>query len=64
MGYLNRNLSTRPILRPGQGEMKSISDGKKNWKMKDGTLKWWDYTLSSVIEKILQRKKNNFFANH
>ena len=38
--------------------------GKEKRLVREGTIKWWDYVMSSVIESMLERRKNNFFANH
>lgn len=61
--YLSKYLSSRPLLRPGQGEKKLISLGSETRLIPEGTLKWWDYAISSVVERILEKKKNNFISN-
>jgi hypothetical protein len=62
--FLGRHLSDRPLLRPGQGDRREVKLGNETRLIREGTLKWWDYTISSVLDKILERRKNNFFSNH
>lgn len=58
-----KHLSSRPLLRPGQGEKKKVTLGYEQREIREGTLRWWDYVLSSVFQKILDKKKGNFLSN-